>query len=166
MQLMDLLGKEESSDKYNIMTINRCCYRFINYLSYVPRDVESSLYVINDDDETIQRSKETLSEKLASNINNKIKFIIQEQRHYEHTYLVEDIYVKANYNESVFFDKIYRLGMCMPIGKIYSSSIIELQHFSANISDGFKQHIKNMFNKFSSYWFIYIYIYICVYIYI
>ena len=26
MQLMDLLGKEESSDKYNIMTINRRCY--------------------------------------------------------------------------------------------------------------------------------------------
>ena len=132
MQLMDLLGKEESSDKYNIMTINRRCYRFINYLSYVPRNVESSLYVINDDDETIQRSNDTLSEKLASSINNKIKFIIQERRHYEHTYLVEDIYVKANYNESVFFDKIYRLGMCMPIGKIYSSSIIELRRLSAN----------------------------------
>ena len=27
-------------------------------------------------------------------------------------------------------------------------------------NDGFKQHIKNMFNKFSSYWFTYIYIYI------
>ena len=33
------------------------------------------------------------------------------------------------------------------------------------IYDGFKQHIKNMFNKFSSYWFIYIYIYVYIYIY-
>ena len=29
-----------------------------------------------------------------------------------------------------------------------------------SMADGFKQHIKNMFNKFSSYWFTYIYIYI------
>ena len=35
--------------------------------------------------------------------------------------------------------------------------------FLSTISDGFKQHIKNMFNKFSSYWFIYIYIYIYIY---
>ena len=33
------------------------------------------------------------------------------------------------------------------------------------ITDGFKQHIKNMFNKFSSYWFTYIYMYIYIYIY-
>ena len=30
---------------------------------------------------------------------------------------------------------------------------------SFSSTDGFKQHIKNMFNKFSSYWFTYIYIY-------
>ena len=29
-----------------------------------------------------------------------------------------------------------------------------------NKPNGFKQHTKNMFNKFSSYWFTYIYIYI------
>ena len=38
--------------------------------------------------------------------------------------------------------------------------------FLKNKGDGFKQHIKNMFNKFSSYWFIYIYIYIYIDIYI
>ena len=37
--------------------------------------------------------------------------------------------------------------------------------FSQELVDGFKQHIKNMFNKFSSYWFICIYIYVYIYIY-
>ena len=78
MHVCEVLKQNPNNTDNKIMRINQVCNRFVNYVSYHPKNVESILYSGNDEDECSQWSDLSLSQALFNTYSNEIKQMIHD----------------------------------------------------------------------------------------
>lgn len=131
MHLEVFVEKEHLKEKYKVMRIDTICGRFVNYLSYHPKSFENTLFDETTEDEVSQWSDVSLLTKLNTCFEHELQILIEERKYFELTYKYEDIFTSSNNGERSFFEKLYRLALKIPIGKIYRAAVT---HTSAQIT--------------------------------